>query len=129
MREVFFFGDLGGRVREGAELQVHGRDARPVVGDLDAGEAAVFEAEGDLAGAGVEGVVEKLAHDRGGPVDHLAGGDLAGDLVAQPMDARPRRGPGSAPRGSPSRCVRRAHQKWIWVSMLMVVARSGRSPS
>ena len=37
-------------------------------------------------GAGVERVVDQLAHHRGRPLDHLAGGDLADQFVGQVAD-------------------------------------------
>ena len=40
----------------------------------------------DLRGAGVERVVDQLAHHRGRALDHLAGGDLADQLVGQFAD-------------------------------------------
>ena len=43
----------------------------------------------DLAGAGVDGVLHQLLHHRGRPLDHLAGGNLLGQLGRQDADARP----------------------------------------
>ena len=40
----------------------------------------------DLAGAGVERVLEQLLHHRGRPLDHLAGGDLADQELGQVAD-------------------------------------------
>ena len=46
----------------------------------------------DLRGAGVERVVDQLAHHRGRALDHLAGGDLADQLAGQFADRAARRG-------------------------------------
>ena len=69
---------------------------RAVVLDRDRAHAAGREAHGDLRGAGVERVVDQLAHHRGRPLDHLAGGDLADQLVGQFADRAAGAGDGGA---------------------------------
>ncbi len=53
----------------------------------------------DLAGAGVERVVDQFAHHRRRPLDHLAGGDLADQFVGQFAD-RPARSECESARSS-----------------------------
>ena len=50
---------------------------------LTDGRIVITGSVGDLAGAGVQRVVDQLAHHRGRALDHLAGGDLADQLVGQ----------------------------------------------
>ena len=78
------------------ERQLGGRDAVAVVLDDDLADAAAAEPDDDLAGAGVEGVVDQLAHHRRRPLDDLAGGDLADQLVGQFADRAARAGSGTA---------------------------------
>ena len=40
----------------------------------------------DPPGAGVDGVLDQLLDDRGGPLDDFARGDLVGEVGRQPMD-------------------------------------------
>ncbi len=40
--------------------------------------------------AGIDRVLDELLDDRGRPLDHLAGGDLVGQVRGQPMNARHR---------------------------------------
>ena len=44
----------------------------------------------DLGGARVQGVLQQLLHHRGGPLHHLAGGDLVDQLGFEWMDAHVR---------------------------------------
>ena len=81
--------DLAGRVALQRQRQLGGRDADAVVLDHDAAHAAGREPHDDLARAGVERVVDQLAHHRGRPLDHLAGGDLADQFVGQLADRAP----------------------------------------
>ena len=50
--------------------------AVPVVLDAHQALAAVLDGDGDAARAGVDGVLDQLLDDRGGPLDDLAGRDL-----------------------------------------------------
>ena len=65
--------------------------AAAVVFDRDQAHAAGEQAQGDLAGPGVQGVVDQLAHDRRGALDDLTGGDLADEFVGQFPNGRGRR--------------------------------------
>ena len=65
-------------------------DAAAVVLDRDQAHAAGQQAHGDLRRAGVERVVDQFAHHRGGPLHHLAGGDLADQFVGQFADGAAR---------------------------------------
>ncbi len=78
--------DLAGCValERGAELLA--RDAAAVVLDRDQPHAAREQAHRDLARAGIERIVDQLAHHRRRALDHLAGGDLADQLVGQFAD-------------------------------------------
>ena len=58
-----------------------------VVGNANQLAPAAFDLDADAVGAGVEGILQQLFHDRGGPVHHFAGGDLVGDLVRKNADA------------------------------------------
>ena len=57
-----------------------------VVGYANEPAAAAFDLNANAAGCCVEGVFKQLLHDGCGPVDHLAGGDLVGDLVGEDAD-------------------------------------------
>jgi hypothetical protein len=94
-------GDLAGGVALQGQRQLRGRDAAAVVLDHDAAHAASQQPHGDLARAGVQRVVDQFAHDGGRPLDHLARGDLAHQLVGQFPD-RPG-GRGCIHRGGPDR--------------------------
>ena len=61
--------------------------AASVVGDLDEFFAAGFDDDLDAGGAGVERVFQQFFYDRGGALDHLAGGDLVGDVFGKDVDA------------------------------------------
>jgi hypothetical protein len=53
-----------------AAIITHGYEATPPLGDLNA----------DLAGIGIDGVLDELFDHGGGPFDHLTRRDLGGDL-------------------------------------------------
>ena len=82
--------DLAGGVAAQGQRQLVLGDARAVVLDHDGAHAARAQAHGDLRGAGVQRVVQQFAHDRGGTLDHLAGRDLADQLVGQFTDGAAR---------------------------------------
>jgi hypothetical protein len=84
-------GDLARRVAAQRQRQLLGRDAAAVVLDHDGADAAGHQLDRDLARAGIERVVDQLAHHRGRPLHHLAGGDLADQLVGQFTDRAARR--------------------------------------
>ena len=74
--ELFGTRELAGRMAREGEERILGRHALPVVAHDDPLEAAPDELDLDVARARVEGVLDQLPHHRGGPLDHLAGGDL-----------------------------------------------------
>ena len=84
--QVMQAADLAG----GVALERHGqllhRNAAAVVFHHDGAHAASHQLDLDVAGAGVQRVVHQLAHDRGRPLDDLARGDLADQLVGQFAD-------------------------------------------
>ena len=83
-------GDLAGGVAAQRQRQFVARQALAVVLDRDQAHAAGREPHRDLARAGVERVVEQLAHHRGRPLHHFAGGDLADQFVGEFADGAAR---------------------------------------
>ena len=69
------------------EQQVLALDARAVVRDAQAPDAAAFDIDVDLGGARVERVLEQLLQRRRGALDDLAGGDLVDEMVGQRSDS------------------------------------------
>ena len=80
-------------------LEVGGRDAEAVVGDLEPLLAVGLEADLDGRGAGVEAVLDELLHGGGEVEDDLAGADAVHHRLAYGLDRR--RGI-AAPASSPS---------------------------
>ena len=78
--------DLAGGMAPQRERQFTGFNAFTVVFDDRRAHAAAAELDDHLAGAGVQGVVDQFAHHRGGPLDHLAGGDLADQFIVEFAD-------------------------------------------
>jgi hypothetical protein len=68
------------------------QDSAAIVFHADQARAARQQAHGDLAGAGIQGVVDQLAHHRGWPLNDLARGDLADQFVGELADRAARRG-------------------------------------
>jgi hypothetical protein len=91
--------DLARRVAAQRERELVAFDALAIVLDDDLPHAATGELDRDLRGAGVERVVDQLAHHRGRPLDHLAGGDLADQRVGQLADRAARRVGGGQGQG------------------------------
>ena len=58
---------------QGQVLRAH---AAPVVGDADAPGTTLHEVQADLAGPGVQGVLQELLDHRCRAFDYLPGGDL-----------------------------------------------------
>ena len=54
-----------------------------VVGDANQPSSARLDLDANAGGSGIKRVLEQFLHDRGGPVDHLTGGDLVGHLVGK----------------------------------------------
>ncbi len=84
-------GDLAGRMAAQRERQFARRDAVAVVFDDDRADAAAHQLHADFARAGIERVVDQLAHHRSRALDDFAGGDLADQLVRQFADRAARR--------------------------------------
>ena len=63
-------------------------DARAVVGDADAPDAAALEIHVDLRGARVERILEEFLQRRGRTLDDLARGDLIDEVVGQRLNPR-----------------------------------------
>ncbi len=99
MRARSSSGELAGGVPLHAQRQLVRVHAAAVIGDLDPLDAAACEPHGDARGAGVQRVLDQLAHRRRRPLDHLAGGDAVDRGLGQQADAR--RTP--SPRPSPMR--------------------------
>jgi hypothetical protein len=122
-REVVDARELTRRVTREGEQRVVRMHPGAVVDDGDRVDAAGRQAYLDLPRAGVERVLDQLLHDRRGPLDDLARGDLALHLRRQDGDAshgahltrsgaRPcapptRRRPRAVPRGRGGREARR----------------------
>jgi hypothetical protein len=81
--EVFEGSNLAGGVAGERQRQLLLRDAAAVVDDADLPHAALEQLDGNVARAGVDAVLQQLLHHRGGPLDHLAGGDLADEEVGK----------------------------------------------
>ena len=60
--------------------------ADAVVFDADQAHATLHQSHHDLAGPGIQGVVDQLAHHRGRALHHFTGGDLADQFVGQFLD-------------------------------------------
>ena len=63
------------------EQGVVARHALGVVRDAQQAPAAGLDVQLDAARAGVDGVLDEFLGDRGRALDHLARGDLVGDVV------------------------------------------------
>ena len=81
--EQVVVGELGGGVPLHGERQIGGAHAAAVVGDADEREAAGRRHHLDVAGAGVERVLDQLLDHARRPLDHLAGGDAVDGLGAR----------------------------------------------
>jgi hypothetical protein len=91
--EVVGGGELAGGVGLEREHQFVVGDAVAVVGDAEQLAAALFDVHPDLAGAGVQGVLDELLHGAGGPLDHFPGRDLVDHVGRQHLDLRHLRQP------------------------------------
>ena len=79
-------GDLAGGVALEGGGQFGAQDAIAVVFHADQPHAAGLQAQGDLGGARIEGVVHQFAHDRSGALHHFASSDLADQFVGKLTD-------------------------------------------
>ena len=84
--DVVHIPDLAGGVPLDAEQGVVARHAAAVVGHDHRLAPARHHLDVDLRGAGIQGVFDQLLQHRGGPLHHLAGGDLVDDLLGQELD-------------------------------------------
>jgi len=78
--------DLRCGVRFDAEPEILAVHARTIVDDANGAHAAVRNVNGNGVCAGVDCVVQELAHDGKRPVDYLAGRNLACDGIPQQVD-------------------------------------------
>jgi hypothetical protein len=62
------------------------RDPAAIVGNRDALDATFIQHDAQRAGTRIERIFQQFFDYRGGPFDHLAGGDLADQLVGQGLD-------------------------------------------
>ena len=60
--------------------------ALAIVGDADHAPSAALDFDADAHGPSVKSVLQQLLHHRSGPVHHLAGGDLVGNLIGKDAD-------------------------------------------
>ena len=79
-------GDFAGGVAAQGDCQLGLGDAAAVVFDGNQAHTARRQTHGDLARAGVQRVIDQLAHHRGGAFDHFASGNLADQFVGQVTD-------------------------------------------
>ena len=79
---------LRGGVALEREVRLLRRHPGAVVADGDEPETAALDLDLDASRAGVERVLHQLLDHRRRPLDHLAGGDLIGQLRRQHADAR-----------------------------------------
>ena len=61
------------------QWDIVGRHSRTVVAHANQFAPAIFERNLDDGGAGIDGILDELLHDRRRAFDDLAGGDLIGD--------------------------------------------------
>jgi hypothetical protein len=87
MWQIVGSAQFGGCVALEGEQGVVAIHALAVVGDADQLAPAGFHFHANARGAGVQRILQELLHDGGRTVDHLAGGDLIGDLVGKNADA------------------------------------------
>ena len=66
--------------------QLAGGDAAAIVAHPHQSDAAALDVDLDARRAGVECVLDELLDHRGGPLDHLAGGDLVDELAGKNAD-------------------------------------------
>ena len=62
------------------QCQLVGRDAAPVVGDLDQGPSRLGDIHRHGLRPGIQGIFHQFFHHRGGAFDHFPRGDLRGDF-------------------------------------------------
>ena len=85
--QVFGFPDFAGGVPFEAEQGVVAAHAQAVVDHAHEAAPAGLDFHRDARGLRIERVLDEFLHDAGRPLNHLAGGDLIGDLFGQQADA------------------------------------------
>ena len=70
-----------------AEQGVIAAHAGAVVSHADEAASAGLDFQGHARGLRVERVFDEFLHDTRGALNHLAGGDLVGDLLGKQVDA------------------------------------------
>ncbi len=79
-------GDLAGGMAQQRQRQLLARNAAAVVGHRQQPHAAGGQSHRDVARSGIQRIVEQLAQHGRRPLDHLAGRDLADQLLGQRPD-------------------------------------------
>ena len=72
--------NLAGGMPFQAKQRVIAAHAGAVIGHPDQAASAGLDLNANIAGAGVQGVLNEFFHDTGGTLNHFAGGDLVGHL-------------------------------------------------
>ena len=88
--EVIERGDLARGVPADRDRQLLGGDAAAVVAHAHEADAAALDVDFDAVCAGIEAVLDQLLDDRGGALDHFAGGDLIDELAGEDADGHGR---------------------------------------
>jgi hypothetical protein len=73
--------DLAGRVAIEREQRVFAIHPDTVIDDSDSPLATRFDIDSHRSRPGVESILDQFLDDRGGPLDNLAGGDLANEPI------------------------------------------------
>src|SRR5262249_40415191 len=94
--------DLARRVARERERQILARHPAAVVDDADLALASLRDLDDHAARAGIDRVLDQLLHDRGRPLDHLAGRDLVDHRLGKNANAA------HAPAGSVRSTTRRS---------------------
>ena len=83
----FDVAQLAGGVALEGEQRIVAQHAAAIVDDADQPPAAALDLDADIGRSRIERVFEQFLDHGGGPLHHLAGGDLVGDLVGENADA------------------------------------------
>ena len=84
--QVFQLANFAGGMSRQSQRQIICGDAAAVVTHAQQLGAALLDVHFDAPGAGVQTVFQQLLDHRGGPLNHLAGGDLVGQARAQQLN-------------------------------------------
>ncbi len=84
--QIFQLANLAGGMSRQGQRQVIGGNAAAVVTHPQQLAAALLDVHLDAPSAGVQAVFQQLLDHRGGPFNHLAGGDLVGQARAQQLN-------------------------------------------